>query len=758
VVSDCGLSMANCSPDSCPSGNGNPMNAALTKNPSFLARQSFDHGGRRVRTVAAVLALITLATFFPAFRNGFVNLDDPDYVNNPHIQSGFTWAAVKWAFTTWHPVTWLSHALDCQFFGIGPRGHHATNVLFHTANAVLLLLLLYQMTGAVWRSALVAGLFALHPQQVEAVAWVAERKGVLSTFFGLLCLMAYARYAKQFQVPSSKFQVPRTDSTPHLSPHPQPLSHPMGEGGVGLSPSEAERAKQFQVSGAARSWELDVRSQKLEGRFLSSGWYWLTLLLLALGLMSKPMLVTWPFVMLLLDWWPLGRMQKEECRRKKIGVGSQKSGVSSTPHPTLSPIEAERADGRWKGTERSTFNIQRSTLKGLVVEKIPFFVLSGVAALMTTRFQQQAGALQTLTDHPLGARLADALAAYAHYVAKALWPAQLAVPYPREDVSAGAIGAGVIFLAGVSVLAWSGRKRQPAAFAGWAWFIVTLATVSGLLQVAAQTVADRYFYVPGVGLFIAVVWSVAAAVEHWRVPRSIMATACGGLLLAYGVAAQKQIRFWENSGTLFQHAITATPNNWLAHYNLAGYYERQGKAREALEHYLEAARIKPNYAEAQNNAGVLLAKSQRNAEAQEHFAAALAAKPDFVEVKGNMAQTHANEAKALASRGETEKAKQAAERALALSPNNSDAHNVLGTLLAMGGKTKDAILHFEAALRARPENASAHFNLGKALAAEGRREAARQHLREALRLKPGSPQVQQVLQSVETTTPSQNPN
>lgn len=642
--------------------------------------------------IACVLALLTALVFGPVVRNDYVNLDDPTYVTEPHLQSGLTGATVKWAFTTWHPVTWLSFLAERQLWGVHTNVSHGVNLFLHCVNVALVFLCLQRLTGARWRSVMVALLFALHPQQVEAVVWVAERKGVLSVSFGLLALIAYMAYAKA-----------------------------RGEG------RGAMRAKWI--------------------------WYGTALICFACGLMSKPSLVFWPLVWLALDAWPLHRMRNAECGMQNAHGNkttaphpAQSSSQCAAPHPASghllpkaekaqSPIEAERA---WQ-----------HRLYPLILEKIPFLALSIVAAWLTTHFQQQAGALQTLESVSVANRLENSVAALAHYLFKIVWPTQLAVPYPREiTAQLTLVAGGAILLVGGSVLAWRERKRSPEFFVGPLWFGLLLLPVIGLLQVGAQTVADRYAYLPSIGIFLAFTWWIQSRLKSWCTPPIIQVLLAMVVMVPLVILARRQIGYWQNSETLFTHATHVTANNWLAHYNLASDYEQQGRAADALQHYLEAARIKPNYADAHNNAGVLLAKSRRYDEALACFAAALQARPDFAEVRGNMAQTYLNQAKELNSAGKTAEAKQALQQAISAAPNHAEAHLLLGTLLARAGELAAAIPELETAVRLKPEDVMAHFTFGKALANAGQFDAARQQFQEALRLKPGATPILQALESL----------
>ena len=374
---------------------------------------------------------------------------------------------LRWAFRSdyagnWHPVTWLSHMLDCQLFGLKPWGHHLTNVLLHALNAGLVFALLQLMTGATWRSLLVAALFALHPLRVESVAWVSERKDVLSGFFGLLALIAYARYAQGQKAECRK--------------------------------QNADIAADTQ----ATQWSTSSLSPSL--------FYLLSLFFFALGLMSKPMLVTWPFVMLLLDYWPLGRMQNAECRMQN---------AAATRHAT-----------------RITQHATRSTLARLLpllVEKIPFFVLVALASVVTFVVQKRGGAVAAGESLPLGARVGNALISYGRYLGKLFWPADLAVfyPHPGQWPLGKVLLAGGLIL-GISVLVWVQRRRYPYLLMGWLWFFGTLVPVIGLVQVGDQAMADRYTYLPSLGVLILAVWGACELTRGWRYQVMALSVAGGG--------------------------------------------------------------------------------------------------------------------------------------------------------------------------------------------------------------------------------------
>ena len=640
--------------------------------------------------IGLLLAVTALAVYWPALTCGFTNYDDPEFVtSNAHVQGGITWENVVWAFSNqlagnWHPLTVLSHALDWQLFGVHPGGHHLTSLLLHMANTVLLFVLLWRMTGALWRSAFVAALFALHPLHVESVAWVAERKDVLSTFFGLLTLLFYVRYA-----------------------------------------GKEEGRMQNEEMGVNR------RGSPLVARHASLS-YWWALLFFVLGLMSKPMLVTLPFVMLLLDWWPLGRVPGD----------------------------------KWQvaGKQPSASNIKLRSWSRLVIEKTPFFLLSAVASAVTVWTQSVADTMPPLSHFSFTARVGNALVSYARYLGKAVWPSDLAVfyPHPGQWPWLVVLGAGAL-VAGLCLITLRFGVRFPFLATGWFWFVGTLIPVIGLVQVGGQSMADRYTYLPLVGVFIAVTWSVAGECAQWRVPKTAISVAA---VLALGACAGRtlgQVRYWRDGESLFRHALAVTQNNHIALYNLGAALLAQGKADQAVAQFHAALRITPHDAGILSDLGVALLNQGKTDEAITQFRAALQIKPFDAEILSNLgvAQTkqqqydeaiancetavrmkpdyvagRVNLANALAQAGRSDQAIEQYQWALRLKQDHFAAHNGLGNVLAMKGETDAAIRHFRAALRSQPDEPAAHENLGRALAAQGRLDEAVQHYTKALRLLP----------------------
>jgi tetratricopeptide (TPR) repeat protein len=656
--------------------------------------------------VCLALALVTFAIYAPVARHGFVDYDDSDYVlANPHVQGGLTRANMAWAFTTghasnWHPLTWLSHELDCQLFGERAGAHHLVNVLFHVANTLLLFLLLRRATGALWRSALVAALFALHPLHVESVAWVSERKDVLSALFFLLTVWAYVRYAEERSSGvlecrnMGKSEARNRESQIHSSPPPTLPS--------ASNPSIHQSINPLIPSSAAR-------------------FYALSLFFFALGLMSKPMLVTTPFVLLLLDYWPLRRV--------------------------------------------------RSPAFKLVLEKVPFFLLSAASSVITFVVQRKGGAVSSLTTLSLGARAANAVVSYARYLGKTFWPVNLSVLYPHPGHwPAWRVSASAVLLlaicAGVLVL---GRKR-PYLAVGWFWFLGTLAPVIGLVQVGMQSMADRYMYLPLIGLSMAVVWGVAGVIGNESDQTLAALTGAQlrgdapapsppgprpgfGSVPAFGLAvaalllclcallSSSQLRYWRNSETLFRHATEATSANYLAYNNLGFYLSKHGQTAEAMRDYQKSLEINPAYADALNNYGFALAGQKRYREAIGYYEAALRNHPGDVEIENNFGN-------ALSELGQLDAAIGHYLSALRQNPDHADAQNGLGITLAMQGKLDEAIPHFRAALRAKPGYASPHSNLGNALAAQRKFAEATTEYEEALRLEPNDARSQNNLGNV----------
>lgn len=589
----------------------------------------------RVIVVCLLLLAVTLATYVQVSKHDFVSLDDDIYVTeNYHVRAGLTSAGIIWAFSFtdspyWHPLTWLSHMLDCQLYGVSPSLHHLTNVVLHLANSLLLFLVLYQMTGALWRSCFVAALFALHPLNVESVAWVTERKNLLSTFFWLLTMVFYVRYSRK--------------------------------------------------PGLAR--------------------YLLVVSVFALGLMAKPMLVTLPFVLLLLDYWPLGRF----------------------------PVQQLDSDTRTETANATIPASQRTTYVSLVLEKVPLLILSVLSASLTSLSVQRSGILISTTLVPMKLRIANGIVSYARYIGKLIWPQELAVfyPYPSMVPLWQSVGAALL-LAGISFLVIRAWRKLPYLCIGWLWYLGTLIPTIGLVQAGQwPAMADRFTYVPAIGLFVMLAWSIPHLLTKWRYRRIGLVLAAGAVLAASTILTWTQLHHWKNSVTLFQQALKVTANNYLAYNNLGNVLEREGKVKQAIDHYVKALQFNPNFPSAHYNLGHALARQGKMDEAIAHYVKALQINPNFLKAHNNLGN-------ALARQGKIDEAIAHYSKALQCNPDFAGAHNNLANVLEGQGKIKEAVFHFSRALELEPDSAEVHFNLGNALARQGKLDEAQEHFSQAI--------------------------
>ena len=579
--------------------------------------------------VSGLLGVITILVFLPIIHCGFISFDDEDYVtDNARVLAGLNWQNVGWAFTTnhagnWHPLTWLSLMLDVNLFGRQAAGFHLTNLALHAVNVVLLFWVMRALTGPLWRSALVAALFGWHPLAVESVAWVAERKSVLSTGFGFLALLFYIRYTRR-------------------------------------------------EAGAVRSSDYG---------FLTVPAYWLAAGCLALGLMCKAMLVTWPFLLLVLDFWPLER-------GKTIG---------------------------WRR---------------LVLEKIPFLALALAASVVTFRIQQHGGAVTGMTGLTPEMRLGNALVSYVAYLGMLGWPAGLAIFYPHpgewplENVLAAAAA-----LAAVTWWAWRMRGSQPWLLTGWLWYVGTLVPVIGLVQVGAQSMADRYTYIPLVGLLVMIVWGAAELGRHRPFRVAGWSLAAGVAIAACLVLTRRQLGYWQDGESLFREALAVTKDNALARNCLGVALYQKGDLAGAANEYQQAVNLNPHFSDAYYNLGLLLDKQGQTDAAVSEFQQALQYKPNRLDAGNQLAAD-------LFKKGETGPAIEQYQKTLELNPNSADVRNNLGAALDKAGQTDAAIAQYQQALRLKPDDADACNNLGIALGKQGRTDEAIGQYQQALRLKP----------------------
>jgi tetratricopeptide (TPR) repeat protein len=588
--------------------------------------------------VYAVLICSTLLVFQQVRNFDFVNHDDDVYVyENPHVLNGLTIEGVISAFTSsyaanWHPLTWLSLMLDCQLFGTNAGWMHLINLFVHLANTLLLFAVLKKMTGSLWRSAFVAAAFALHPMHVESVAWIAERKDVLSALFLLLTVAAYAGYVKCPSV--------------------------------------------FRYTAA--------------------------LALFALGLMAKPMLVTLPFVLLLLDYWPLNRLAPQPLK------------TSGRKPRTPAPVH----DGH-------------AILYKIIVEKIPFFVLAAVSSGITFLVQRAGGAMDNSKALALQDRAANAFLSYVKYIGKMFWPEPLAAFYPfdahRFTLWQAAMYALPLLVVSIFVIRFGRNHRYLPV--GWFWFVGTLVPVIGLVQVGEQSCADRYTYIPYIGLFVIIAWGLPELLSKWPRRKPALGLSMVIVLTALGIGARQQTSYWRNSLTLFSHAIEVTQNNYVAYNGLGVAYIQLGRWQEAIEVLGQAIRIEPDYAVAHTNLGVSYKGLGRYQDAIDAHKQALRIKPDYAEAHNNLGV-------AYGSLGRWQEAIEAFKQAVRIKPDHAGSYNNLGIACGSLGRWQEAIEAHKQALRIMPDYAEAYCNLGLAYGMLGRYQEAIESYQQAIRIKP----------------------
>jgi len=594
--------------------------------------------------VCLSLALAVLCVYLQVGNHEFISYDDRLYVvENPYVSSGFSQDGVRWAFSArrggnWHPLIWLSHMLDCHLYGMNPGRHHLTNLMLHIANTVLLFIVFRRMTGALWCSSLVAAMFALHPLHVESVAWVSERKDVLSTFFWMLVMWSYVRYVAR-------------------------------PGGL---------------------------------RYL------LVLLLFALGLMSKPMLVTLPCVLLLLDYWPLARFKDPNPSiPRALELGLSRSFRSSTC----------RSGG-----------VAASPAFRLIWEKMPLLVLAAIVSVITIHVQRSEGGLWT--SLPLDVKVANALVSYGHYLVKMFWPSGLAVIYPHTGMPPAwqVAGAGLMLAAATGGVAWKTTRHPYLAF-GWLWYLGTLIPVIGLVQVGFQGMADRYTYIPLIGIFVMIAWAGADLVSGVRFRRIASAAIAMMILVILSLISWVQTGYWKNGIVLFRHALGVTSNNFVAHNQLGIDLYLTGRLDEAIEQYHEALSIDPDYFDAHYNLGMALAQQGKTDDAIKEYSKALS-------IDGNRADAHRLLGDVFAGEGRVDEAIKHYLEVLRIEPDNAVVCAYVGFMFRAMGRADEAIRFFRRAVRIEPDLAQVHNILGEVLVGEGRLEEAVWHFREALRIEP----------------------
>ena len=571
--------------------------------------------------ICLFLVIATLAVYWQVRNYEFVGFDDDVFIiQNAKVQNGLTLDSIDWAFrfdnmTYWHPLTWLSYMLDIQLYGMNPGGHHMTNVLLHIVNAMLLFIVFNKMTGALWKSLTVAALFALHPVNVESVAWVVERKNVLSTLFWMLTLLTYARYVERLNIYR----------------------------------------------------------------------YVLALSVFVLGLMAKPMLVTLPFVLLILDFWPLKRFRYPQSLDRHQEL------------PRIAKIKS----------------FKEFEIFPLILEKIPFIIFSGISVYISLLAAHHSRLVISFDEVSLYHRIANALISYVIYIGKMIWPRHLAVFYPFPDtVQLWEAAGAFLLLSGVSFLVVRSLKKRPYLGVGWFWYLGTLLPVIGLVQQGLwPAVADRFVYVPLIGLFVMIAWGISDLTAEWRYKDKGLGAITAAVLIILMTTSWLQARYWQNSVMLFKHTVEVTDNNYLMHNNLGFALTARGRADEAIKHFKEALRLNPDFEGANINLGLALLSQGKFDECIDYYQEVLYVNPGYARVHNNLGAV-------LLRLGKIEEAMVHFRKAVALKPDYADAHNSLGAALVSKGENEKAIAHLQEALRLKPDFSLAQRNLSKALAAK----------------------------------------
>lgn len=580
--------------------------------------------------IPLLLVLITASVYRQVINFDFINYDDNEYVfNNPHVQNGITYDSIIWAFTTghssnWHPLTWLSHMTDCRIFGLWAGGHHLTSLVFHIINSLLLFFVFQKMTGGKWQSAFMAALFALHPLHVQSVAWISERKDVLSAFFWMLTLLAYVRYVRRPDRPS----------------------------------------------------------------------YVLVLAFYLLGLMSKPMVMTLPFVLLLLDYWPLNRFRLD---------GSQKNRVAK--------------------------------IAGLFWEKIPLFILTAASAGITFLAQDKWGAVRSFDMIPLTHRLSNMLISYVQYIVKFLYPIKLGIFYPYpEGVPGWKLIASIMVLTAVSWAAIKLINRKPWFIVGWLWFLGTLVPVIGIVQVGIQSMADRYMYLPMIGLLILISWGIPELFCKWRYRKTILSLSSAFVILVFLWITHIQLTYWTDTYTLFTRALAITDNNAFAYNVVADELALKGDYKTAEKYFLAALAIKADDADAIKGLGRLAYHKKDYDKAIYYYQNALVIRPADREILNMTGKAYYNLGLVASKQGNINDALNNYKKAIGINPDFADAHKSLADVLFSKGDMAQAVKHYSEAFRINPDDATTHYNIGVILFLQKKIKAADEHFYQAVQI------------------------
>jgi tetratricopeptide (TPR) repeat protein len=622
----------------------------------------------QILTICLCLTAITLIAFLQINQCDFVDFDDPEYVTyNVHIRHGISMEAIRWAFTTdyvgnWHPLTWMSHMLDVQLFGLNPRWHHLTNLLFHMANTLLLFFVFYRMTKSPWKSAFVAALFAIHPLHVESVAWVAERKDVLSTFFWMLTMWAYIHY----------------------------VEHP-----------------------------------KL-------GSYLAVVAFFALGLMAKPMVVTLPFVLLLLDYWPLRRLeQKEPARIIRTAAGKPVSDDKNNAESGREYTDESTAKRGKEAGHKRRWTLARS----LLLEKIPLFTLAAFSGIVTLIAQAKGGGVASFGEIPLAVRIANAFVSYAFYVEKMFWPANLAVFYPyRHVMHLWQVLGAVIFFIAVSMTIMRTANKFPYLAVGWLWFAGTLVPIIGIVQVGGQAMADRYTYIPLVGLFVMAAWGIPDLLEKWFYRKEVL-VATSALIFSFSlIVTWTQVGYWRNSIALYDHALEVTSHNVLIYYNRGTTYGKLGNHIKAIEDFNSAIEINPKYADAFSNRGSAYSLLGDQIHAIDDFNIAIKLYQSYAKLNPKLVNTYYNRGLVYSMLGNIEYAIIDFTNVINMNSKHADAFNDRGLSYSKIGNQTQAIEDFNMAIKINQSHMKAFYNRGVAYHKLGDQRRATEDMKTAARL------------------------